>query len=201
MILPAAEWLAAENMIVSFRHRLNASDGIMVTKELHATDFVAGRGNLGSVVTKWRRARIFEEALTFVAALPGVAVVNACLARSSEDLAFERLVNHLDAFALDRDDHIILISDQGKDYTPLLRRMRRQDAVKRVVEDIVYRDSKHSTFIQLADFCAFALLRFENPTGRLQKAGLHRAFQRLEPALLPQSFRNDPKSLGIIREP
>jgi len=108
-------------------------------------------------------------------------------------------VHHLDEFALQRDDHMILISDQGKDYTPLLRRMRRQNAVKRVVEDIVYRDSQHSTFIQLADFCAFALLRFENPTFRIEKAGLHRAFQRLEPALLPHTFHNDPKCLGIIR--
>lgn len=72
--------------------------------------------------------------------------------------------------------------------------------VDRIVEDIVYRDSKHSTFIQLADFCAFSLLRFESPTPRTVAAGLDVAFKRLDPIIVKHAFTKDPKGLGIIRE-
>jgi hypothetical protein len=79
MILPASQWLVAEQLILDYRRRLKASDGIVTTKEFHATDFIAGRGDLGAIVSKWRRARIFEEALTFVTTLPGVAMVTSCV--------------------------------------------------------------------------------------------------------------------------
>jgi hypothetical protein len=111
----------------------------------------------------------------------------------------------------------MLVSDEGKDFTPLIRRMRRSNSiptvhgswggavarnkpVDRIVEDIVYRDSKHSTFIQLADLCAFSLLRFERPTPRTVAAGLEAAFRRLDPVVVKQAFTKDPKGLGIIRE-
>jgi hypothetical protein len=216
IVLPASEWFASERLILHFRAGLDASDGISMTKELHATDFIAGRGDLGSVVSKWRRARIFEEALTFVTTLPKVSVVNACLSRRSEDLAFARLVDRLNAFAMERDEHMLLISDQGKDYTPLLRRMRRHDVsltgmtsempsiaaarepVERIVEDIVYRDSKLSTFIQLADFCAFALLRFLNPTTKIVAASLSTAFLRLGPVVVADAIDDAAKAGGSI---
>ena len=194
MILPASRWLAAERLIINYRRRLNTSDGILVDKEFHATDFVAGRGDLGAVVSKWRRARIFEDALTFVTTLPDVAILNACVPRRLENRAFERLAGRLNVFAAKARSNIMLISDEGKDFTPLIRRMRRSNYIRsrrgffgdsaavknkpvdRIVEDIVYRDSKHSTFIQLADFCAFSLLRFESPTPRMVAAGLDVAF-------------------------
>jgi hypothetical protein len=35
--------------------------------------------------------------------------------------------------------------------------------VDRIIEDITYRNSARSLFIQAADFCAYALLRSERP--------------------------------------
>lgn len=218
LVLPASRWLAAERLIIDYRRRLKTSDGILVTKEFHATDLVAGRGDLGAVVSKWRRARIFEDALTFVTTLPNVAILNACVPRSLEDRAFERLAGRLNVFATKAQSHIMLIADEGKDFTPLIRRMRRSNCITsahgswsgdaasknkpldRIVEDIVYRDSKHSTFIQLADLCAFSLLRFERPTPKIVAAGLDAAFRRLDPVVVKHAFTKDPKGLGIIRE-
>jgi hypothetical protein len=199
IVIPDTQWLTAERLILSYRRKLHRSDG--VHKELHATDFVAGRGNLGCLVTKWRRARIFEEALTFVTSLPEATILSACVPRHLEDVAFERLTGRLNEFAMNRCGHVMLISDEGKDYTPLLRRMRRvTDRAERIVEDIVYRDSKDSTFIQLADFCAYALLRFQNPTAKTVAAGLDRSFLLLRPVLATETFDRDPNGLGIIRE-
>ena len=151
-----------------------------------------------------------------MATLPEVQVLNACVPKEQEDRAFERLVGRLNVFAAKAGGHIMLISDEGKDYTSLVRRMRRRNYVarstganglvmtnkplERVVEDIVYRDSKNSTFIQLADFVVFSLLRFESPTPRLTASGLDKAFLLLDPVVVKQAFRGDPKGLGIIRE-
>ena len=70
---------------------------------------------------------------------------------------------------------------------------------EKVVEDIVYRDSRRSLFIQAADFSAFSLLRFEAPTAKAVTMGFDQSFMRLEPVLFKRAFAADPKKLGIIR--
>jgi len=220
IVIPAKAWLATLNSTLNYRRALKRTDGIHITKEFHATKFVAGRGNLGAVVTKFRRAQIFDETLDFIASWPHVRILNACVPRAYEERAFERLVDRLNVGA---GKHIpptlvMLISDEGKNFNYLVRRMRRYNPVTsrfgvwgsgatvmnrpitRVVEDIVYRDSRHSQFIQLADFCAFSLLRFENPIASRTRYGLDKSFLRLQPRLQTNAFGKDPRGLGIIRE-
>ena len=81
IIMPASEWLRLLNETLDFRRTLKESDGIHMTKEFHATEFVAGRGNLGAIVSKWRRTRIFDETLDFVATRIDLAIINACVPR------------------------------------------------------------------------------------------------------------------------
>ena len=64
------------------------------------------------------------------------------------------------------------------------------------MEDIVYKDSARSYFVQAADFCAFALLRFKHPTEKLKKRGIDQSFRLLERALVKEANRSDP--LGIV---
>ena len=99
IVIPAKAWLRVLNETLDFRRALKRSDGIHITKEFHATKFVAGRGNLGAVVTKNRRARIFDETLDFIASRNCVRIFNACVPRAHEDRAFERLVDRLNVGA------------------------------------------------------------------------------------------------------
>jgi hypothetical protein len=235
IVIPALDWPQVLDDIIDFRRELKKSDGIRVKKELHASDFVAGRGDLGAIVTKARRAGIFEETLDFVASRPRLKILNACVPRACEEMAFERLIQRLQVHMEkkntlylegpdagrqpDPDAQVIVIVDQGKDYTGIVRRMRRHNyiasrygswypsgakaqniPITRIVEDLVFRDSRQSALIQLADFCAFALLRFENPIASRTKYGLDKAFLRLERVLEKRAFGGDPRRLGIIRE-
>lgn len=220
IIIPATRWLRLLDEIIEYRRALKQSDGIYVNKEFHATDFVAGRGDLGATVTKFRRSQIFNETLDFVASRRGISVMNACVPTAFEERAFERMVNRLNSGAKDRKPpaHVILISDEGKSYNSLVRKMRRfnyirskfgawssgqrsrNNPITQIVEDIVYRDSETSFFIQLADFCAFALLRSENPIASRSRYGLDKSFDRLRPVLRTRTFAKDPRGLGIIRE-
>lgn len=210
------DWNPAFDDIKSFRRSLKTSDGILLRKELHATDFVAGRGRISDrIVTKYRRSQIFAEALGFVARLPGIQIFNACVKKSDEDRAFEWLLNRINTNLSKSGEFGIIFCDEGKDYTKLLRKMRvynpipsgfgrwpggqssRNIAIDRILEDIVYKDSASSYFIQLADFCAFALLRREAPLESRTKYGIDKAFDLLKPVLVTQANRRDPD--GIVR--
>ncbi|HTV92570.1 MAG TPA: DUF3800 domain-containing protein [Verrucomicrobiae bacterium] len=227
LVIPAVSWPQFHDDIIAFRRKLKQTDGIHVTKELHATEFLSGRGNLGAMVTKWRRARIFEEVMDFLASRNDLRILNACVPRKDEEKAFERLIDRLNVhmkkksnFLADGDMNaqVIVIIDQGKDYTGIVRRMRRfnmmpskfgwwpgvgaskNKPITQVIEDLVFRDSKKSSFIQFADFCAYALLRSENQLPPKNVYNIQMAFDRLKPVLETRAFGGDPRKLGIIRE-
>jgi len=71
--------------------------------------------------------------------------------------------------------------------------------LQHLLEDIIFRDSQKSLFIQLVDFRAYALFRSEHPLVSKQKSGLDKAFQELHPICIPECFSKDPKKLGIVR--
>ena len=189
-----------------------------IRKELHATELVGGRGNLGpSVVTKFRRSQILREALQVTADLPGVSIINVCCAKSRESVAFERLLNRINTAMNKIDSHAIVVSDRGKEkeYTRLARKMSvfnpipsrigawesgsatKNIPLDRIVDDLIFKDSKSSHFVQLADLCAYSLLRKENPIESKNRYGIHKAFEILIPVLNKQASRSDP--LGIVR--
>jgi hypothetical protein len=204
-------------MVKKFRQDLKASDGIFMKTEFHATTFVSGRGRIAAqVITKYRRTRIFEETLRLVASLPGVFLINACDRRNAEERLYERFLMRIHNTMGAKHSRAVLISDEGKDYTSLLRRMgvhnpipsmygdwggasTKNITVNNLIEDLLFRKSHRSYFIQLADFCAYALLRSESPVASRNKYGLDKSFNLLVPVCTPQCFKDDPRKLGIIR--
>jgi hypothetical protein len=114
--------------------------------------------------------------------------------------------------------HALLICDEGKEaeYTRLVRRMgvynpipsaygvwrdlgtmTRNIPIEYIVEDPFFKRSDRSYFIQMADFCAYALLRRECPLPSKTRYGLDTAFNLLAPICVTAANRRDP--LGIIR--
>lgn len=218
LMLPADRWLEAFDFLIAMRREMKKSHGIYTRTELHATDWLGGRGNVApSTVVRSERMKLFDFVLEQLVKLPDVSILNAHGPRAAEDELFKRLMQRIENTAKARRSKAIVISDEGKNYDFLLRKMRRHNYIpsalgawadgsasknipaKHVIEDIVYRDSKRSLFIQAADFCAFSLLRHEDPTPKAIRMGFDRSFLRLEPALLKIAFAADPRKLGIIR--
>jgi hypothetical protein len=206
--------------IKEFRRALQRSDGIFVNREFHAVDFVSGRGKIGRrVVPKGRRCQIFRETIQFVTGLPGVRLFNAFGRRDQKLQLLERLINRINRTMRAWGSHGILFFDEGEEraYTKLVRKMGvynpiksaygcwpdgaeyRNIPIEHVVEDPSFRRSKQSYFIQIADFCGYALLQKERPTQnpKRQRYGLHEVFAMLAPICVTEAFRNDP--LGIVR--
>ena len=185
--------------------------------EFHATEFVSGRGRISNqTVGKHVRCQLFNQTLTEITKLPNVHLFNAVARKNDERRLYERLLNRINRTLLAWKSRGLPISDEGKDYTSLVRRMGAHNpipsmyggwpdgATKNIVlaqiyEDPIFRKSHRSYFIQLADFCAYALLRSERPVPSKNRYGLDKAFDLLKPICTPQCFASDHRRLGIVR--
>jgi hypothetical protein len=212
IILPAIRWADALDHLLAFRRLIRDRHGVYIKLELHATDWLGGRGNVApETIRRNERAVIFRQALEHIALLPECAIINAYGPRRAEHQLFERLCNRVQRNMAVRNSHALLISDEGKNFDGLVRRMRRFNRIPgrfggvldrpldRIIEDLVYRNSERSLFIQAADFCAFSLLRMENPTPKIERLGLTDSFMLLERVLEKRAYRGDPRGLGVIR--
>lgn len=210
--------------VKDFRRDLNKRYGLYVSKELHATEFVAGRGNYSpKALGKYQRVQIFGEVLAFVAALPDIEVFNVRIQVPSCPVdphlrAFERMLNRIQASLDDYKTEGLLILDEGKE--GMLRRISRQMTainwipskygswgdgsgkknitLDRLIEDPLFKASHNSYFLQLADTVAFSLLKREvAPTPRVTKYGLDKMFDVLKPVLCLKASASDP--FGVVR--
>ena len=96
-----SEWRECFGSVRQHRAILKQDHGIFLRKEIHAQEFVGGRGRISNrVIGKHQRARIFEGLLRLVAQLPNVMIINICLdvpGRKNPQLdAWDRLMNRIE---------------------------------------------------------------------------------------------------------
>jgi hypothetical protein len=227
LIIPTHAWRDSFDRIQTYRRHLKSKYGIFTSKELHATDFVAGRGRISSkTVPKGLRAFLFRQTLTVVASLPGAAIISGAWGAKGHshnvlhEHAFARIQERLQRRCVKQDSQMLLFVDEGKEQE--LQRVARRTSVwnpvasqfgtwedgstyknipnDRLIEDPVFKPSDQSYFLQAADFIAFALLKSEvPPTPLVQKHKLHEAYNDLAPICATEASRKDPRGLGILR--
>lgn len=218
LVIHESVWRETRKLIRDHRRLMKMSDGILITKELHATDLVSGRGRLGPRdVHKGRRCELYKQTLGMISKLPKVRLFNAFAARHQEAELFEHLLNRIQRTMEEWKSRALVVHDEGKDFTPLVRRMGVYNPIPsrsgywpdgkkykniptdRIVEEIIFRKSHESDFIQMADLCAYALLRSERPLESKTRYGLNNAFDILGPICITEACSRDPRGLGIIR--
>ena len=186
LTIRADKWSSCLEEIKNFRRGIQTSDGIFLYAEFHAWKFVSGRGKIADgVVPKGRRCQIFKQTLQMVAMLPGARLFNVVFPTKASGDAYEALLIGINRILQTWDSHAILICDEGKDaiYTRIVRRMQKlkNGTIDRILEDPFFKQSDQSYFIQLSDFCAYALLRQERPIASKTRYRLDQAFNLLEP--------------------
>jgi hypothetical protein len=103
------EWRECFARVRQHRKLLKQDFGLFLRKEIHAQEFVSGRGRIADqVIGKHDRSRIFEGLLRLVAQLPNVMVINICLdvaGRKNPQLdAWDRLLNRIERSMLAFED-------------------------------------------------------------------------------------------------
>lgn len=95
-------WVECFERVRNHRKQLKETHGLFMRKEIHATDFVRGRGRISKVpIPKWTRARIFKSFLQLISELPNVQILNICLPQhglaDAQMKAWDRLTNRIEA--------------------------------------------------------------------------------------------------------
>ena len=210
-------WMKAFEKLRDYRDKLRREKSIPIESELHATQFIGGRGTAGQRVrSKQERFEIFNDGLRCVSEMKA-CLISAFGKDSREDTLFEWLSNRINRCAEEHRTQALMIIDSGKEdkYRALARRLRRYNPIPSrfrswddgsssknipnhaIIEDVIFRDSADCYFIQAVDFCAYALLRSELPRESVEP--LSSSYQILEPICVKKAFAKDPKGLGIIR--
>jgi len=209
-------WRPVLNRIKQFRKDLKTQWGIPIGYELHAWKFLQGKGDLGpKVAGKANRYKVLKQTLEFTAGIKRFGIFNS--ANTNEQYAFERLINRIERTMKAKDSRALLICDEGEEQV-FIRRVRKMNAfnyiasnqgawaggakaknitLDRIIEDPVFKDSAQSHFIQLADFCAYALLRMDRPLESREAFGGSKMFHAIGPACFKGANRKDP--YGVIR--
>ena len=191
--------------------------GIPPDYELHATDFVGGRGEYPARKGKAYRADLFYEAIGLIENMKGVSVINAITPSKKEHLElFAVMLNSINKKLEAEKATGILICDEGNEnkLTSIVRKMKKKNHIPynssgstsgtrnipldRIVEDPLFKTSESSYFIQLSDFLAFSLLRNEKPLPNTQKK-VKDAFNQLDQVLVKQASKKDKRNKGIVR--
>ncbi len=171
-------------------------------------------------------AEIFMEGLRVVedaaSTMGGMETVNVCLHKPDvigyERLSLDRLLNRINTSVAGDDRHAFLIFDEGREemVARLYRRLRslnpipsryekwedggrtKDIPIERVIGGPAFRSSHSDHLLQMADLIAHALLKQEEePSARVKRLGIQRAFGILDRALNRRASRRDPQ--GVVR--
>jgi hypothetical protein len=216
--IPATSWKNAYEALSRRRRELSELYHIPFSSELHASEFLGGRGSAGRAVRSFAdRLEIFNGMLGLANSINGATLICAFDKDDMQDRLYERLMNRVNRCATDRQSHAIIISDEGKDkrFRALARKLGKHNPIPsqfgkwptgeairnvpndNILEDIIFRKSDECRFIQLVDFCAYSLLRYEIP--HQTRSELTESFKLLEAVRNKQAFSKDPRGMGIVR--
>ncbi|WP_370945263.1 DUF3800 domain-containing protein [Amycolatopsis sp. cg5] len=162
------QWRAGALALADLRAHLHAKYQIPVSAELHATQFISGRGNPsqnpGVNLSKAARHAAAEDALSALGRAPGLqvgTVFRRTLARRrayavERDVVYAELVECLDKrMRMAGGLAIILMDGDGTatGYYGAHRRLSMQS--RQVIEDPLFVPAHRSAFVQAADFAAW----------------------------------------------
>ena len=163
--------------------------------------------------------RVMEDAARTIG---GVEVVNVCLRKPDvkgyERASLDRLLNRINSSVAAANRHAFLIFDEGREemITRLYHRLRSRNPVpsryeawedgertrdipiENVIGGPAFRSSHADCLLQMADLIAHALLKQEEePSPRVERQGIARAFRILDRALNRRASRRHPQ--GVVR--
>ena len=220
LIVPINEWNTSLQRLVKLRKHFSKTMGLPEREEIHSSELV--RINKIDAYRKISKSTRISILKTFVNEIPNIfpesKIISVCLDKQSlgnqqsfQELAWKRLIQRYDTFLKKGNAKGIIVSDDSDEpvLRGLLRKMRVYNyvpskfsgyynpVISNIVEDIFFRQSKHSFVIQVVDAIAHSLYRKEYPKGSLKKFGLQYLFDTLAPLLLKEASPKDPQ--GIVR--
>lgn len=220
MFINAFRWNEYFNHLLEWRMDWFKSHQVALDTELHATNFIAGRGQPHHNRDKAYRASLFYEAIGRIEAMRDIKIINAITENKKKyKTLFGWMLTRINKTLEAHNSFGILICDEGNEneLTSIVRTMKKENYVpdqlmyygfngrkrnlplERIIEDPLFKTSKSSYFIQLSDMVAFSLLRNEKPITGSTQPKVQTAFDQLDKSLVKVAFKADTRGKGIIR--
>lgn len=223
LVVNQSDWEKYLQRLKDFRKYIKKKYSLNVRTEIHSAELIRiNKLEEYKKIRKTDRLNILKEySLRIPVIFDTAKVINVCLHKegfpSTTDIqttAWTRLLTRYDTYLKkEAKDKGIIVSDDSdaKLIMTLLRRLRVYNPTPshftsgtynapttNIIEDVFYRASHQSYFIQTVDVISHLLYRKEYPKGSLRKFGLEKAFDNIEPILLKEAARGD--SLGVVRK-
>jgi Protein of unknown function (DUF3800) len=184
VLVDAETWPDRFDRLIDFRRHLRTLFGLPVRAELKANHLLRNSGAFRSLgLSESARYAIYRQAMRLHPKLgfkTFAILVNKASHpdRTSDDLAWEYLLQRLERFATYGDELILVIHDEGNSLAirKLARKARRAGGAGsmfgtgvlrrpfgRLLDDPIPRESAQSYFLQLADLAAYAAYRRHYP--------------------------------------
>ena len=129
MFINAFKWNFYFNHLLEWRREWFQKYQIPLGYEVHATDFVGGRGQHPTNRNKMHRARLFYEVIGRIERIEGVQIINVITDDKKKHLMlFGRMLNRANRTLQEKNAIGILICDEGNEnkLTSMVRSMKKE---------------------------------------------------------------------------
>lgn len=207
LIIHHTAWQESLHRLRQFRKQIQQASGLDVHTEIHATDLLRiKKQETYKMIGKKQRINIlaaYASCLTEIFPTGFLITVhlNKSLCEKDQnisELAWQQLLVKYHTFLQQQEERGMIIADEGNETALryLLRNLRKQTELHRVIEDFSHRSSKASYFIQTVDVIAFLLFKKLYPKGAAKKYGLDQLFDRFCSLELTEQTIAEKKSPG-----
>jgi hypothetical protein len=219
-LLNEDQWNPFWGKIKAFRDQLGRNYGLRVRAEVRAQDIWNAKGgfeNLGLSYAK--RYRVFRDIVFFLGHSPEISIIVVSIEKSQPKLsnvnikqyAWKLLIQRFENFLVRERQHGLIFSDPGGEglIRGQLRKMRQynpipslltegfyQGRVVQILEDPIFRDSRHSYFVQWCDVIAYLCRLRDNQSKKQRRWKLHKMYKLLSDRYLKAASKKD--SYGFV---
>lgn len=222
LVLHELRWYDFLDSCIEFRRKMKEATSFKLREEIHAQVMVNGRSSQFHGIERNQRLMILRNTIDWIASQDAVGVLTVIVEKdqfTDPKTIFERgwatllqrfentMKAHNFPGPTNADERGMVIADNtsGEDLRNLQRKMRRYNPipskygsysrnipVKLIIEDPVFRDSRHSYFVQMVDVIAYFASQYLKPNKTVKKQGATKYFERLDPVLVKKASPADP---------
>ena len=208
IVIHELRWRPTLRDLFEFRKSLRDRKGLKLREEIHSAEFINKPGELVRI-KKNDRLDIIKKCMDWINSHPDINVFSVVVDKNNKDtdifeLAWNALLNRFEntisyknfAGPQNPDERGIVLSDntEGEKLRTLIRKMRHYNPIPNnpnhpegfrnvklqyVIEDPVFRDSKHSFIHQMNDVLAYCVRQKYEPNSYMKRKGGHNFWKRV----------------------
>lgn len=208
IVIHELRWRDVLESLTEFRRYLSKTRGLKLREEIHSADFINKPGDLVRI-PKNDRLDILKKCMDWLNSQPYVNVMSVAVDKNGKqndifEQAWNALLTRFDnsishnnfSGPHNPDERGVVLSDntEGTKLRALMRKMRHYNPIPNnssfsggyrniklnlVIEDPVFRDSKHSFLHQMTDVLAYCVRQKFEPNSYMKRKGGHNFWKRV----------------------